>query len=99
MPDAIKRFSDFADEPRLLDGDKTKINNILNKEICVTGYKVRDSKHKSGTKCLTLQFEIDSKKYIVFTGSTVLIDQVEKYKDKIPFLAVIKQVDRFYSFS
>jgi len=31
-----KRFSDFAEEEKAIDGDKVKIESILNKEIRVT---------------------------------------------------------------
>lgn len=31
--------------------------------------------------------------------SVILIEQIEKYKDEIPFLATIKQIDKYYTFS
>lgn len=96
-----KRFSDFAEEPELLNGSKLKIEEILNKEILVIGHKIGESKfHKSNSpKCLTLQFELDDEKHVIFTGSTVLINQTEKYKDEIPFLTAIKKIDKYYSFT
>nr|MBC8228938.1 hypothetical protein [bacterium] len=39
-----KRFSDFAEEPELLNGSKLKIEEILNKEILIMGFKISDSK-------------------------------------------------------
>ncbi|MDZ7831619.1 MAG: hypothetical protein U5L07_07690 [Desulfobacterales bacterium] len=95
-----KRFSEFADEPKILDGAKARIDDILNQEIEFIGSKIAESKfskNKSG-KCLTLQF-IDPKtgeRRVVFTGSDVLINQLEKYHEKLPFLATIKRVDRYY---
>lgn len=97
----ISRFSDFAKEEIGLDGDKVKIDDILNKEMLILNYRIRDSnfsKNKSG-KYLTLQFELDNTKHILFTGSDVLIDQIEKYSSKIPFLVVVKKVNRYYTFS
>jgi hypothetical protein len=96
-----KRFSDFADEPPVLDGAKVKIDQILNTEILVTAYRITDSKYGNGDKgkCLTIQFSSDDQKHIVFTGSKVLIDQIEKYKEEIPFLAAIKKIDRYYTFT
>lgn len=41
----------------------------------------------------------DGKTYITFTGSAVLIKQIEEYKDMIPFVAVIKQVGKYFSFT
>lgn len=95
----MKRFSDFADEPNIMTGDKIKISEVLNREIEVIGYKISDSKQKSGTKYLTLQFKLEGEEKILFTGSTILIEQIEKYKDEIPFLTTIKQVNRYYTFT
>lgn len=96
-----KRFSDFAEEDGPLEGDKVKIDYILNQEILVTGYKIKKSKYiKEGMEqCLTVQFEIDENKKIFFTGSNVLIDQIEKYSHEIPFMTVLKKIDRYYTFS
>lgn len=96
-----KRFSDFAEEDGPLEGDKVKIDSILNYEIFVTGYKIKKSKYvKEGAdQCLTVQFEIDEHKKIFFTGSNVLIDQLEKYGHEIPFLATVKKIDKYYTFS
>jgi hypothetical protein len=38
-------------------------------------------------------------RYVLFTGSTILIEQMEKYKDEMPFMATIKKVDKFYTLS
>jgi len=97
----VKRFSDFAEEDGPLEGDKVKIEAILNQEILVTGRKIKKSKYKkeNSEQCLTVQFEIDGHKRIFFTGSNVLIDQLEKYSCEIPFLATVKKIDRYYTFS
>jgi hypothetical protein len=42
---------------------------------------------------------MDGKRKIIFTGSGILIEQLEKYADRLPFEAEIKQIDRFYSFA
>ena len=96
-----KKFSDFAKEPELLDGSKIKIEAVLNKEILVTGYRVQESKfNKSNNpKCLTIQIIMDDTKHVIFTGSKVLIDQMERYKDEIPFIAIIKKIDKYYTFT
>jgi len=97
----IKRFSDFAEEDGPLEGDKVKIETILNQEILILGYKVKKSKYKkeNSEQCLTVQFEIDGHKRIFFTGSNVLMDQIEKYAGEIPFLATVKKIDKYYTFS
>ena len=97
----MKRFSDFATEPNAMTGDKIKIEDVLDKEIEVTGYKISDSKFakKSTDKVLTLQFKLGGENRILFTGSNVLMEQVEKYQDEMPFVATITKVNKFYTFS
>lgn len=94
----MKRFGDFAEEPRPLEGEKTPIDSILNKELTVTGYKIGKTKYARGEadKCLTLEIEIDGVKRVVFTGSSVLIDQMEKYGCHVPFVAEIVKINKYY---
>ncbi len=94
-----KRFADFATEPPPLEGEKVKLDGILNQEIEIIGCrfgKTRHSKNKSG-RYLTLQFKLNDRKHIIFTGSDVLIGQVEKYESEIPFLATIVKINRYYT--
>lgn len=96
----MKRFSDFAKEA-ILNGDKIKIDDILNKEIKIIGCSIKDSrysKNKTG-KYLTLQVELEEERYIIFTGSDVLIDQIKKYESEIPFLVIVRKINRYYSFT
>lgn len=101
MPQAPKRFNDFAREAKPLEGSKVRIDDIINREILVTDYKITDSRFekKNCEKCLTLQFEVDNIKHVIFTGSNVLIDQIEKYRHEIPFLTTLKKIDRYYTFT
>ena len=106
VPDKPKmlRFSDFAEPGGPLEGKKVKIDEILNIEILLRKFTMKESKYqKSSAKdCLTVQFEYPDKpgeKHVIFTGSGVLIDQLRKYEDKLPFLAVIKKIDRYYTLS
>lgn len=101
MPSQPKRFSDFCQEAKPLDGAKRNIEEVLNREILITGHKIKHSKFNNGGygKCLTLQFEVDGALNILFSGSGVLIDQMEKYGDELPFTATIKKIDRYYTLS
>jgi len=96
-----KRFADFAEERQPLDGEKTKIDSVLNREILVIGYNVSRSRYDKNTsgKCVTIQFELDDERRILFSGSDVLIEQFEKYGGMVPFLTTIKKIDRFYTLS
>jgi len=93
------KFSDFAEEVRPLDGKKVKIAEILNKKMVVINYKIKQSQYKKGSdRYATIQAEIDDERLVIFTGSLILIEQLEKYGDKMPFEAEIKQIDKFFTF-
>jgi len=93
------RFSDFAEEAKSFEGDKKKIDEILNHEILIIDFKIKDSKQRSGTQYVTIQFKLDDTNFILFTGSMVLINQLEKYKDNLPFHTIIKKIDKYYTFT
>lgn len=96
-----KRFNEFARENMPLDGSKLKLDDVVNREIMVLDYRVKESqfKKKDCEKCMTLQFKMEEKIYVMFTGSNVLRDQIEKYRHEIPFLTTIKKIDRYYTFT
>lgn len=96
----MNRFSDFSTEFQL-EGDKIPIETVLNTDIIVENYKITDSKYKDGNgKLLTLQIQVNNNKNIIFTGSEVLKNQIEKYKEKLPFVAkIVKINNKYYSFN
>ncbi|MBT5212899.1 MAG: hypothetical protein HOI42_14920 [Candidatus Marinimicrobia bacterium] len=93
------KFSDFAEEVKPFDGDKKRIDTILNQAILVVDFKIKKSKQKQDSLYATIQFKIEDVTYIVFTGSGVLIEQLEKYKDNLPFYTEIKKIDKYYTFT
>ena len=60
----LKRFSDFAKEEPQLEGDKIRIDDVLNLELIITGYRINNSKFKE-SKYVQLQVEINSKSIIL----------------------------------
>lgn len=96
----MHKFSDFATD-KILDGEKLRIDDILNEEIKVIGCAIKNSKYSKNEsgKYLTLQIESKGNKYVIFTGSDVLIDQVERYQNQIPFLGTIRKIKNYYSFT
>lgn len=95
----MKKFADFAQEEMPLDGDKAKIDAILNEEIAVLAYRIRRSRYSKNStgEYLTVQFELAKGRYVCFTGSDVLIEQFRKYGDQIPFQTVIRKINRYYT--
>lgn len=98
----MHKFSDFniAPEVSSFTGDKIKIGRILNVEITVLGFKIKESTQKSGTKYLTLQIEKQGSQNIVFTGSKILMTQIQKIdKDNFPFTTTIVKDNEYYEFT
>ena len=100
----IHSFSDFAsDDEQAFEGEKVKVDNLLNKEIIVLKFKVRQSKYEDSNSknCVTVQFcEPDNEtKRIFFTGSCVIMDLLKKYENQLPFKTTIKKIDRYYTFT
>lgn len=85
-------FKDLGIKPELstFTGDKIKIDKILNAEISVLGFKIEDSKVKPGTKLLILQIEKHKTKHVIFSGSTILMQMIQKVpKESFPFTTII----------
>lgn len=100
----MQRFSDFAEEEAVLDGNKCRIDDVINQEIILTKAKITESKYKKNKsgKCLMLQIKRTetSNHEVIFTGSDVLIDQIEKYQCEMPFLGTIRKINnRYYTLS
>ena len=92
-------FSVFARGKLPLPGMKLRLDQILNREILVTDFRIMKSKHHPGQECLQFQYLLDNQVCVSFTGSGVLMDQISSVGDNIPFNATIVKIDRYYSFS
>jgi len=91
-------FSDFGIKPQTaaLRGDKIKIERVLNTQIVVEVFRIEKSKVKDGTQCLYMQIIIDNDTRVIFSGSTCLIEMIQRIpKEKFPFTTkIIKQENR-----
>lgn len=99
----MKKFSDFGIkiESSGFSGDKIKMDKVLNRSIVVHDYKVADSKFKEKhPKCLYLQISMNGIKFILFSGSKILIETIEKVpKEGFPFSTVIIKENEHFEFS
>lgn len=93
-----RQFKDFADQKECpLDGEKRKISEIVDKKILIIAYRIRKSKIDDGNY-VTIQFSNgDNKVSVFFTGSRVLMEQCERYKDQMPFYTTILQKYKYYT--
>jgi hypothetical protein len=99
----MDKFSDLGIKPSIkgLIGDKIKIDRILNREVVVNDYRIKDSKYTDGNgKCLYLQISIGDMNHVVFTGATVLMETIQKVpKEKFPFTTTIIKENEYFEFS
>ena len=102
----MNKFAEFADTSMspVMDGKKITLDEVLNKEIAVLRYRIKKTKFSEAKNpdCLTVQFhypEDENNRFVFFSGSSVLMQQLEKYKDKLPFVATIKKVGKYFTFS
>jgi len=92
------RFGDFAGEEGPLDGKKKKLDEILNKEILILAYRIGKSKYRD-RNYVTIQFENSGSRYVVFTGSEVLMDQLGRHEGHLPFYSTIVKRGNYFALS
>lgn len=97
----MKSFSDFNIKPQSkgFEGDKIKIERIINKQIIVHDFKIENSKYEKGNgKCLYMQISVDNDKRVLFSGSSNLMDLIQQVpQTDFPFKAtIIKENERYY---
>lgn len=99
----MKQFKDFGKPYVKLNGSKLKMKEVLYKPIEITNGKITKSKYanESSSQCLTLEFCFAGKfeQHVVFTGSSVLIEQFEKYGEQVPFQTTIVSTESCYTFT
>lgn len=99
----MNSFSQFGITPssKSFEGDKIKIDRVLNKQIIVDDYKIEASKYEKGNgKCLYLQIHVDNTKRVLFTGSSSLMEMIERVpKEGFPFTTTIVRENERFQFS
>ncbi len=95
------RFADISDGDDFgaIAGRKMKINDILGRDIIITGFQTAPSRKKADAQCVTIQFLMDGELRIVWTGSLVLQRLLKKYADKIPFQTRIQRANEALVFA
>jgi RNA-directed DNA polymerase len=94
----MKKFSEFAEEKTAFEGEKIKIDDVLNKPLEVLNFRVLNGKYQT-EKCLQVQVRLHNVLKVIFTGSKVLTEQLEKYEKELPFETTIVKPHRYYTFS
>lgn len=96
----MKRLSDFADDQLALEGIKVKLEEVEGKEMELLKCRFAASRYEG--RCpdyATLQFRYPGEEQlrVLFTGSAVIIDQLRKYVDQLPFTCMIVKINRYYA--
>lgn len=97
---SFKQFGIKASS-KSFEGDKIKIDRILNKEIIIEDFKIETSKYDKGNgKCLYLQIWVDNAKRLLFTGSSSLMEMIQQVpKEGFPFQTTIVRENERFQFS
>jgi len=100
----MKNFKDFGIKTNVkaFSGDKIKISRVLNREIVIHDFKIVDSKYTDAGngKCLYLQISIADVKYVVFTGSIGLMEEIILVPaEGFPFTTTIVEDNERFQFS
>jgi hypothetical protein len=100
----MKKFGELNIENnhKSMVGEKMKMAKVLNRQIIVHSFRVEKSKYpknKSGM-CLYLQIEIEGVKWVIFTGSDVLLEQIEQVDiNDFPFITTIQKNNEYFEFT
>ncbi len=89
-PDSFANISDGNDFGAI-NGRKMRINDVLGRDIIITGFQSMPSRKKPDAQCVTIQFLLNGELRIVWTGSVVLKRLLEKYATRMPYRAKIQK--------
>lgn len=90
----IKKFADVL--PTVGDwGENLSPDDVLDKDITVTGYELLDTAWGEAVKIHTT---LDGAEQFVLTWSAVLIDQLKRVADDLPLQGQIAKEKRYYTF-
>lgn len=86
-------FADVSDgnDFGAIAGRKARINDVLGRNIVITGFQTAPSRKKADARCITIQFLMDGDLRIIWTGSVVLQRLLEKYAEQMPFQTRIQR--------
>ena len=85
-----EKFSDFGiQEPIYPDTERKSVEELKGKEIMIKECNFLPSSF--GGDFVVVLFEMGGKDYSTAIGSKVIVDQLKRFKGKLPFLATIME--------
>ena len=94
----VEKYSDFAPRMDPISGDRVTIRSIINLPIVVKRFRLLKSKHHEGDYAI-VEATQGTQEINFSTSSKVLMDQLEKAKDHMPFEATIVTQKNYYTFT
>lgn len=100
----MTNFKDLNIKPTTsaLIGDRIEMMDLLGIQVQVKDYSIVPSKYqdRGNGKCLRLELKVNDKDRLLFTGSGVLMELVEKIpKDRFPVTTTIVKKNRRFEFT
>jgi Tat protein secretion system quality control protein TatD with DNase activity len=103
----MNRFSQFdiKQTSRSFEGDKVKMERILNREIVIHAFKIEETKVKTfqergSGKCLHIQISYNNEMHVLFTSASGLIETIQQVpEDKFPFITIIINENERFKFT
>ena len=96
---SLNTFAELARDKLPMPGIKKRLEQILNRNIVILDFRITKSNKRENSECLQIQFLLDGDVCVLFTGSVVLIDQIQSIKDNLPLKTTVVKIDKYYSFS
>lgn len=100
------RYRDVAPRYKRLGGPKLSMEQVLDRQVLIFDFNIGPSKYVSenNSNCTKIQMafiDTPEDRFVVFTGSVVLMHQIraiEEHLEEGPVLATIKKEGRHYTF-
>lgn len=98
----VVNFADLI-QHKNLDGDRKRLDEVVGKEIVITGFRISKSKYTDQYTVIQFYFANDETetRYVYFTGSTVITDQIAQIGEKLEegqyVKTVLKKIGKYHS--
>ena len=96
----VKSFKEIVPEKKSFDVDeKVPFAQLVDKSFVVLDYEVFPSKFEGCDEFAVILLKSNGDKLITTTSSRVIMDQLEKMKDKMPVKVTLQRRNKYFTFS
>ena len=95
----VKSFKEIVPEKKSFDVDeKVQFAELVGKSFVVLNYELFPSKFEGCDEFAVILIQHDGKEVISTTSSRVIMDQLEKMKDKMPVRVTLQKRNKYFTF-